>query len=668
MGKSCLRPITFLSHHPPPARPRPLSTGTTGTATNISDEIISLCSEGRLKEAFETHKSNIWTDPTLFSHLLQSCIRTRSARPARQLHSIIVTSGCSSDKFVSNHLLNTYSKLGELDTALQLFDVMPRRNFMSGNILINGYVQCGDLANARKVFDEMPERNIASWNAMVAGLTQFEFNEEGLGLFTEMHFSGLKPDEYTLGSLLRGCSGLKSLKAGRQVHAYVMKSGFELSLVVGSSLAHMYMKSGSLGEGERVIKAMPVCNVIACNTLIAGRAQNGCSEGALEQYSIMKMAGFRPDKITFASVLSSCSELATLGQGQQIHAEAVKAGANSSVSVISTLVSMYSRCGCLDDSVKAFLEYEHDDIVVLSSMMSAYGFHGRGQEAIDLFMRMERQGVEANDVTFLSLLYACSHCGLKDKGIEFFDLMIHKYGLEPRLEHHTCVVDLLGRSGCLDEAEALIRSMPIKADKVIWKTLLSACKIHKSADTAKRIAEEVLRLDPHDSASFVLLSNIHASAKRWQDVSDVRKAMKERRVKKEPGVSWLEVKNKVHQFCMADNSHPQLTEIHRYLKELTSEMKLWGYLPDTDSVLHDMNLEDKEDNLAHHSEKLAIAFALLNLPECIPIRVMKNLRVCSDCHVAIKYISEIKNREIVLRDASRFHHFKNGVCSCGDYW
>ncbi|CAL5403861.1 unnamed protein product [Camellia sinensis] len=656
LSKSCVRRLT-------PTPLRFLSTNTPKTP----NEFTNLCSKGRLKEAFESFTSEIWSDPSLFSHLLQQCIHTQSLSFLKHLHSLIITSGSSSEKFVSNHLLNAYAKIGELSTAVTLFDVMPRKNIMSCNILIGGFIQNGDLESARQVFDEMPERNVATWNAMVAGMTQFEFNEEGLSLFSQMHGLGFMLDEFTLGSVLRGCAGLKDLNAGRQVHGYVVKSGFEFNLVVGSSLAHMYMKSGSLEEGERVIKAMPIRNVVACNTLIAGRAQNGFSEGALDQYNMMKMAGFSPDKITFVSVISSCSELATLGQGQQIHAEAIKTGASTVVGVISSLISMYSRCGCLDESVKAFLEREEADVVLWSSMIAAYGFHGKGEEAIELFNRMDQVGLNANDVTFLSLLYACSHCGLKDKGLQFFNLMIEKYGLEPRLEHYTCVVDLLGRSGCLEEAEGFIRTMPVKKDAIIWKTLLSACKIHKNADIAKRIADEVLRLDPQDSAPYVLLSNIQASAKRWQDVSEVRKVMRDRSVKKEPGISWFEVKNQVHQFCMGDKSHPQSMEIDMYLKELTWEMKLRGYVPDTGSVLHDMDAEEKEHNLAHHSEKLAIAFALMNTPEGVPIRVMKNLRVCSDCHVAIKYMSEIENREIIVRDASRFHHFKDGKCSCADY-
>ncbi|XP_077238745.1 pentatricopeptide (PPR) repeat protein [Tasmannia lanceolata] len=636
--------------------------------SKFKDDYIKLCSKGSLKEAFERFNTQIWSDPSLFSHLLQGCIPKQSLTQGKQLHSLIVTSGLSSDKFVSNHLLNMYTKCGELQTATALFDVMPRKNIMTSNILIGGFIQSGDLELARKVFDEMPERNVATWNAMVIGFIQFEFNTEGLDLLYQMQRLGFRPDEFTLSSVLRGCAGLKSLELGQQVHGYVVKSGFHSHSCVGCSLAHMYMKCGCMGEGEKVFEGMPIHNIVACNIVIAGRAQNGHSHGVLDQFNLMKMAGFKPDQITFVSVISSCSELATLGQGQQIHAQAIKAGADSAASVRSSLVNMYSKCGCLDDSVRAFSESKDLDIVAWSSMISAYGFHGCGLEAIELFEQMEREGMEPNDVTLLGLLHACSHSGLKEQGNIFFGLMIDKYGVKPRLEHYTCMVDLLGRSGCLDEAEELIRSMPVKPDAVIWKTLLSACKIHRNTEMARRIANDVLKLDPEDSAPYVLLSNIHATAERWGDVSEVRRAMRERNVKKEPGTSWFEVKNQVHQFCMGDRSHSKWKEIDLYLKELTIEMKEYGYMPDTSSVLHDMEVEEKEQSLAHHSEKLAIAFALMSTPSGVPIRVMKNLRVCNDCHLAIKFISKITVREIVVRDASRFHHFKDGQCSCGDYW
>lgn len=569
--------------------------------------------------------------------------------------------------------MNAYAKLCSLEAALKVFDKMPQRNVMSYNIVVGGYIQSGELGTAVEVFKEMGHRNSATWNAVITGMIKNELNEEGLALFAEMHLSGFSSDAYTLGSVLRGCAGLKDLIKGKQVHGHAMRLGLEFDLVVGNSMAHMYMRCGCLREAERVIQSMPLRNVILCNTLIAGLVQNGSASAALETYYLMRRAGFQPDDITFVSAVSSCAELSTLGQGQQIHAEVVKAGAASDAAVITSLISMYSRCGCLDDAVRAFGERggaAASDGVLLSSMIAAYGFHGKGEEAVELFERMELDGVKANKVTFLSLLYSCSHCGLKDKGLELFNLMIDKYGLEPEVKHYTCVVDLLSRAGCLEEAERFIRSMPVKVkpDSITWKTLLSACKIHRNADMASRIAEEILRIDPQDSASYVLLSNIQATAERWQDVSKVRKQMRQMMVKKEPGSSWYELRNQVHHFIMSDESHPQSEEINRYLKELIAELRSHGYSPDVGSSLHDMELEEKECNLAHHSEKLAVAFALMNAPHGVPIRIMKNLRVCDDCHVAMKYISLVRNREIILRDSSRFHHFKHGCCSCGDYW
>ncbi|XP_042427201.1 pentatricopeptide repeat-containing protein At2g41080 [Zingiber officinale] len=635
-------------------------------------EFAYLCSRGRLREALQGFLPQLWSDPNLFSHLLNACCllpSPRSLRLGRQLHAIIAIAGAASfHRFTGNHLFHMYLKLGRVPAARAVFDAMACRNVMSFNILIGGLIHNGDINAARKLFDEMPERNLATWNAMIAGLAHFELDEEGLECFLRSRREGLRPDEFGLGSTLRCCAGLKDAGSGRQIHAFVVTNGFEQDMCVGSSLAHMYMRSGHLEEGERVLKGLPFLNVVSCNTVIAGRAQNGDPEGAFHHFILMKNAGLLPDHVTFVSIISACSDLAALAQGQQVHAQVIHVGVGSVTPVRSSLISMYSKCGCLEDSSTIFSESDASDLVLWSSMIAAYGFHGRGEEAIKLFNEMIGEGTDPSEVTFLSLLYACSHSGLKDKGREYFELMIQKYGLAPNLKHYTCMVDLLGRSGCLDEAEALIRSMPMPADGVIWKTLLSACKTHKNGEMAERVAEQVLRLDPQDSAPYVLLSNIRATSSRWSDVSDLRRTMKDKRLRKEPGISWLEFKGQVYQFTTGGGSNPRQSEIDMLLKELVARKRELGYLPDTSTVFHDMEEEEKEATLAHHSEKLAIAFAILSLPSGIPIRIMKNLRVCNDCHVAIKFISKIAEREIVVRDVSRFHHFRDGECSCRDYW
>ncbi|CAA0829098.1 Tetratricopeptide repeat (TPR)-like superfamily protein [Striga hermonthica] len=580
------------------------------------ESFISLCAQGRLKEAIAVHFPLIQSKPVLVSHLLKACIACSSLPKALQVHSVAIAAGWSDIKFVSNHLVNAYTKLGSLETALKVFDKMPHKNIMSYNIIISGHIQNGQLDLAMEVLEEMGPRNIATWNAVIAGMIRFEQNEEGLRLFHKMHENGISPDAYTLSSVQRGCAGLKDLAKGKQVHGYTVKSGLGFDLAVGSSTAHMYMRCGCLQEGELLIELMTSRNLIAFNTLIAGRVWNGFPSGALDAYLDMRTAGLRPDKITFASLITSCSDLSTLSQGQQIHSEVVKAGVTSVAAVNSSLISMYSHCGCLNEAVRVFEEKGSGerDHVLWSSMISAYGFHGKGKEAMEIFKEMEIDGIEANEVTFLSLLYACSHCGLKDEGFEFIDKMVNEYGLKPDAKHYTCLVDLLGRSGRLEEAEGLIRSMPVEVDAITWKTLLSACKIHKNADMAGRITEEIIKLDPHDSASYVLLSNTQASARRWQDVLEVRKKMNGIMVKKELGISWVELKNKFHIFSVGDKSHPMSEEIESCLNDLMVEIRARGYVPNLGASLHDMDLEENEYNLAHHSEKLALAFALMSIP------------------------------------------------------
>ncbi|XP_020113764.1 pentatricopeptide repeat-containing protein At2g41080 [Ananas comosus] len=630
-----------------PLRPKPhISPRPWHPPSSHKQEFLRLCSNGSLREALGVLLSQQWSDPNAF----------------------ILASGAAADRFAANHLLHAYAEHRDLRSARALFDKMPRRNVMSYNILIGGLVKNGDLGSARELFDRMPQRNVASWNAVVAGHAHFGFDQEGLGYFLGMRREGFRPDEFGLGSALRCCAGLKDVVSGQQIHAYVAQSGLEFDMCVGSSLAHMYMRCGSLRDGESVLRALPFLNVVSCNTIIAGRAQNGDSEGAVEYFCLMKAARLAPDEVTFVSVVSACSDLAALGPGRQAHAQALKAGVYSSLPIRCSLVSMYSKCGCLDYSLKVFSESCSSDLVLWSAMIAAYGFHGHGHAAVQLFKEMMKEGIEPTEITFLSLLYACSHSGLKEQGMEFFKLMTETYKLMPNVRHYTCMVDLLGRSGLLQEAEALIKSMPVSADAVIWKTLLSACKTHRDTEMAERVAKIVITLDPSDSAPYVLLSNIRANNQRWSDVSEVRTAMRERRVRKEPGISWVELKGQVHLFSTGDRSHPLRREIEECLKEMIRKMRQWGYVPDTSMVLHDMEEEEKEFSLVHHSEKLAIAFALLSTPSGATILVMKNLRVCDDCHVAIKLMSKIEKREIVVRDVSRFHHFRDGTCSCRDYW
>lgn len=334
----------------------------------------------------------------------------------------------------------------------------------------------------------------------------------------------------------------------------------------------------------------------------------------------------------------------------------------------TSVVDMYCKCGRVEMARKAFNRMKERNILSWSAMVAGYGMHGRGHEALEVFYEMTRSGVKPNHITFVAVLAACSHAGLLDDGRHWFHAMKKEFGIDPGVEHYGCIVDLLGRAGCLDEAYGLIKEMTIKPDFVVWGALLSACRIHKNVELGEISANKLFELDPKNCGYYVLLSNIYADAGRWDNAQKMRVLMKNRRLVKPPGYSLVELKGRTHVFLVGDKKHPQHRQIYIYLEKLTVRMQEAGYVPDTGSVLHDVEQEEKESVLRVHSEKLAVAFAIINTAPGTTVQVIKNLRVCGDCHQAIKLIAKLVDREIIVRDSHRFHHFRNGFCSCGDYW
>lgn len=276
--------------------------------------------------------------------------------------------------------------------------------------------------------------------------------------------------------------------------------------------------------------------------------------------------------------------------------------------------------------------------------------------------------VKLNHSTFFGVLSACNYAGLVDEGRGYFESMRRDHGIEPRGEHYACMIDLLGHTGRLEEAVGIVDSAPFTPNAVMWGTLLSVCRCHGNAEIGRRAAEVLFELEPHNPAPYVQLANIYAAASRWDDVAEVRKAMKDRGLRKKPGCSWIQVKHQVHAFVVDDRSHPQTEDIYATLEKLDEQIKAVGYVPDKSFALHDIADDHKEQSLCHHSEKLAIAFGHMSTPLGMPLRIIKNLRMCGDCHNATKFISTIVLREIIVRDANRFHHFRDGSCSCRDFW
>uniref|UniRef100_A0A803NIQ5 DYW domain-containing protein n=1 Tax=Cannabis sativa TaxID=3483 RepID=A0A803NIQ5_CANSA len=432
------------------------------------------------------------------------------------------------------------------------------------------------------------------------------------------------------------------------------------------------MKNGEIYVAEDLFKRMVRRNIISWTAMISGYTQNGLAERALDVFDKMmeEDSEVKPNWVTIMSVLPACAHSAALERGRKIHKFANEIGLGSNVSVQTALVAMYAKCGSLVEAHQCFdkIHQQKRNLIAWNTMIMAYASHGHGLESVSTFEDMIRVGVQPDTITFTGLLSGCSHSGLVDLGLKYFYCMTKSYFVEPEVQHYACVVDLLGRAGRLVEANNLINQMPMQAGPSVWGALLAACRKHRNLELAEAAAKKLFVLEPDNSGNFVLLSNMYAEVGMWKEVDNLRAMLKNRGMRKTPGCSWIEINGKAHMFLGGDTSHPQAKEIYMFLKELPEKIKGVGYVPDTSLVLHDVSKEEKEHNLSAHSEKLAIAFGLLNTRPGVVLRVTKNLRICVDCHTATKFISKIYGREIIVRDVNRFHHFLDGKCSCGDYW
>ncbi|RVX06296.1 putative pentatricopeptide repeat-containing protein [Vitis vinifera] len=503
---------------------------------------------------------------------------------------------------------------------------------------------------------------------MITGLMQNGLEREALDMFREMRLAGFAMDQFTFGSVLTACGSLLALGEGKQIHAYVIRTDHKDNVFVGSALVDMYSKCRSIKSAETVFKRMPQKNVISWTAMLVGYGQNGFSEEAVKIFFEMQRNGVEPDDFTLGSVISSCANLASLEEGAQFHCRALVSGLISFITVSNALITLYGKCGSTENSHRLFTEMNIRDEVSWTALLAGYAQFGKANETIGLFERMLAHGLKPDGVTFIGVLSACSRAGLVEKGLQYFESMIKEHGIMPIVDHCTCIIDLLGRAGRLEEARNFINNMPCHPDVVGWATLLSSCRVHGDMEIGKWAADSLIALEPQNPASYVLLSSLYASKGKWDKVAQLRRGMRDKRVRKEPGYSWIKYKGKVHVFSADDQSSPFLGQIYAELEKLNYKMIEEGYVPDMSSVLHDVEESEKIKMLNHHSEKLAIAFGLIFVPPGLPIRVIKNLRVCGDCHNATKFISKITQREILVRDAVRFHLFKDGTCSCGDFW
>ncbi|KAJ4975461.1 hypothetical protein NE237_000567 [Protea cynaroides] len=599
-----------------------------------------LCIKGHLKEALlEMAIEGERVCFEVYDSLLTQCLNQRAIREGQRVHAHIIKTGYLPPVYLGTRLIVMYNK-------------------------------CDCLNDARQMLDEMPERNVVSWTAMISAYSQRGYTFEALDLFVQMLRSGTPPNGFTFATILTSCSGACGLNHGRQIHSLVIKRNFEPHIFVGSSLLDMYAKAGRIHEARGVFERLPERDVVSCTAIIAGYAQLGLDEEALELFRQLQKEGMESNYVTYASVLTALSGLAALDHGRQVHNRVLRSELPSYVVLKNSLIDMYSKCGNLTYSRRVFDGMSERTVITWNAMLVGYGKHGLGREVVELFRLMRKENeVKPDSITFMAVISGCSHGGLVDEGLSIFEEMISaENGVEPEIEHYGCVVDLLGRAGQVHRALAFIEQMPFIPTAAIWGSLLGACRVHANVTVGEYVARCLFDIEPQNAGNYVILSNLYASVGRWEDVTMLRQMMMEKSVTKEPGRSWIKQGQMLHSFHASDRSHPRREEVAAKVKELSEKIKEAGYVPDLSCVLYDVDDEQKERILLGHSEKLALAFGMIGTPLGLPIRIMKNLRICVDCHNFAKYLSKAYIREVSLRDSNRFHHIVGGRCSCGDYW
>ncbi|KAL6012444.1 hypothetical protein ACLOJK_002933 [Asimina triloba] len=647
-------------------------------------------------------------DPDLRTWTLLITAYTKRGLPqeSHRLYLDLRNKNIKPDKMVLLSVAKACARMSDPIKAKEVHEDAIRFGFSSdivlGNALIHMYAKCNSVHGAVEVFDQLPTKDVISWTSIAAGYSSCGLPREALQAFREMGLNGVRPNSITVSSILPSCSDLKALTSGKEIHGFVVRNGMVENVFVSSGLVDMYAKCSSIRQARVVFDTMQrrdvvswnvimttyfsngdwgealtlfdqmtgegtKANLATWNTMIGGCAENGLNEKALDLLSRMQDSGFKANKITIAGVLQACTNLESLGGGKEIHGYSFRHFPGEDIVIATALMLMYAKCGDLETSRRIFAKMTQKDTVAWNTMILANSIHGHGLEALSIFHQMRDSGIKPNAVTFMAVLSGCSHSQLVDEGLSIFN-SIRNYNIEPDEDHYSCMVDVLGRAGRLEEAYTFIQEMPLKPMAGAWGALLGGCRVYKNAKLGAIAAKQLFEIEPDNPGNYILLSNIYAAAKLSDDASKIRKLMRDRGIVRMPGCSWIRVKGRVYTFTAGDKRNAMSDEIYGFLKELGEKMRILGYVPNIEYALQDVHEEEKEEGLGSHSEKLATAFGILNLEGGSTIRVFKNLRICGDCHSAIKFMAKVVGVQIIVRDPLRFHHFIDGICSCHDFW
>ena len=579
--------------------------------------------------------------------------------------------------------------MAQLEAALQNCSSLSQIGQILGNLISSGLfqtlasVRCkvvelcaispfGDLPYATEIFWKIHRPATNDWNAVLRGIARGEEPLAAFALFVYMLRQGsARDDALSCSFVVQACARANAVPQTRQLHARVIRRGFMADFRLQTTIVDACAKGGDISGAGNLFDEMPHRDVPTWNALIHGLAAGSRPRDAISLFRRMIAApASPPDVVTFLGALSACGQLGDLAEGESVQRYAQKFSLEANGRVCNALMDMYAKCGSISGAMEIFRKMPPEALSLVSwnTIIMALALHGNGARALQLFeeMSMGSSNISPDGITYLAVLSGCNHAGMVEDGLRIFRTMSEGTVL-PNVKHYGCVVDMLGRSGRLEEAYELISAMKAPPDIVLWQTLLGACKTHGNVPLAEVAASTLARMGSHGDGDYVLLSNVYAAAERWCDVGRVRAAMVEQDVRKVPGFSFVKLGGLTHRFINGGiGEHLMWREIQKMVEEVRAKVAELGHVSETKgNILHDVLEEDKEEALWHHSERLAVALGLGVAEEIV---VVKNLRICGDCHAVMKLVSKAYGRALVVRDRARFHRFENGMCSCGDYW
>ncbi|KAL0291330.1 UNVERIFIED_CONTAM: Pentatricopeptide repeat-containing protein [Sesamum calycinum] len=607
------------------------------------------------------------------SSLLVACARCLATREGMEIHAYAHKIGYGGHLSVKNALIQFYAKCGCVEDVESLFDRMPVQDAFTWTEMINAYMGFGLVDLAVETFVRMPEKNPVSYNALLAGFCQNGEGFRALRLFRRLVEGGMELSDFTLTSVFHACGLMKDRRLSEQIQAFVLKIDFGPNDWVLAALLDMCTRCGRMDDAEKIFHRLEMeqSSSIMLTTMICGYARNSEPDKAISLICQWRYGEHHiMDEVELASVLGVCGDLGFQKLGEQFHCYALKYGFLFDIGVGNAIVSTYSKCGNMEEASKVFDSMSAHDIVSWNSLLAGHILNRQGGEALAVWKKMQKAGVQPDTITSFLIISAHRHTdfNLVEHCHDFFQSMKSVYQIEPNSDHYACLVGVLGYWGLLEEAEEIIKKMPFDPKASVWRALLDSCRVHRNVTIGRRAAKNILSMEPQDPSTYILKSNLYSASGRWHCSDLVREEMKERGFRKSPGRSWIILQNKVHSFFSRDKSHPQSKDIYSALDILCMECLKAGYVSDTSFVLHEVEEHQKMNFLLYHSGKLAVTYGLLTTKPGEPVRVIKNIHLCGDCHTFFKYVSVVTKRDIHVRDSSGFHCFANGECSCKDYW